>query len=177
MASFPTSGRSRWHVSESSQSNNSSLSSSSFDYLEDDPIRPKSFFPATVSPIFFSNQSAKNSSEDLNLEGVPFPPGDYWLVAWAIVDQKYGEKGQGEPRYMNPQSHVSQARTNGSWYKENLKTSIFKGRKSASIDKAVKGSRYWPSDPIHVRVGQGGSCAILSIVHHCAFWRRQHYFA
>ena len=85
--------------------------------------------PSFVSlPVTTMSSSSSSSSERENapLDPVPagglvgFPSGEYWLVAWAMVDQRYGEVGQGEPRNLPPQSHVSNARTNSSWYTHHI---------------------------------------------------------
>ena len=114
-------------------------------YGDDDPIAPKQLFSALVSPSFHLSNATlthfrhsgrhlhpsfislpvmperEGAENDLSASSdsvggmVSFPPGQYWLVAWAMVDQQYGDVGQGEPRHLPPQSHVSNVRTNSSW--------------------------------------------------------------
>lgn len=45
--------------------------------------------------------------------------GEYWIVAWTVVDQNWGLKGQGEPKGKGPQSFLANARTNTNFKKTN----------------------------------------------------------
>jgi hypothetical protein len=139
-------GKSRWEQNTSFF--NHTLSS----FSEHDPIKPLSFFSAIVHPAF------KTKSNEL----VSFPPGQYWLISWASVDISLTSKGQGEPKDFFPQSHVSNVRANSEWKKENVDL-----RGSTRI---VKGRKYWPSDPIVIRISEDNSILIESECLQCAWW-------
>lgn len=127
-----------------------------------DIIHPSVLFNASIRPTFqmyITNDKSKKQQEVnlLNNEIVLFPPGRYWLVAWTVVDQSYGNKGQGYPFDSYPQSHLANARTNTNWNKQNG-------------DKIVKGRKYWPSDPISVVVREDMTYSIETQILHCAWW-------
>lgn len=109
------------------------------------------------------------------------------LVAWAEVDSDWGTPGQGYPATLSdpkhirarrlraqfpPQSHLSHARSNPDWKVVN-----------ALGETKILGRRYFPSDPVVVKVaakeGQHRmshfmtNVEIQSSVHHCASWSRR----
>jgi len=69
-----------------------------------------------------------------------------WLVAHAVVDQKWGASGQGHPHDLGPQSHLVQMRTNSSY-----KASSFAAFNSKDI--RLHGRTEWLSDAMEVAVG------------------------
>lgn len=90
-----------------------------------------------------------------------FPPGRYWLVAWAMTDQHYGVPHQGYPVDRRPQSHLANVRTNVRWYKQ-------------VNSRVARGTLFWPSDPIEVVVSEGGY-EVWSVTADCAWWDRTHH--
>lgn len=132
-------------------------------------------------PSFMTQQIAATHDHEVRL----------LLVAWAEVDSDWGIPGQGYPatfgtkhlrerRLSNepfpPQSHLSHARSNPNW-------KIFN-----SLGKVkIQGRRYFPSDPVVVKVRAEKSSAsahsklrmsnvygeIESAVHDCASWDRR----
>jgi hypothetical protein len=126
-------------------------------------MRPKSHFSAIFHPSFriFSNSSNEstvslarvfNILSDNSAVLKSFPPGKYWLIAWTMVDQRYARRGQGQPRAMQPQSHLVNARTNSSW----IKRPVDIAPKIVKNGRVVQGRRYWPSIPIEVIVTDNG---------------------
>jgi hypothetical protein len=112
-------------------------------------------------------------------------PGDYWLVAWSIVDQSWGSTGQGYPTTMGPQSYLSNARTNPGWSSKastlnplnpnnpGIDPMSSKVNGGLKIDpRIVKGRQLWPSDPVLVRVSSEGTVTVISQVLQCAHWNR-----
>ena len=132
------------------------------DHKLSDDIHPSSLYNVSVRPAFqmyITNQNNKKELNLLNNEIVGFPPGKYWLISWAVVDQTYGDKGQGYPQDSFPQSHVSNIRTNVKWDKKNG-------------NRHVKGKKYWPSDPISIIVKDDMTYSIESQIIHCAWWSK-----
>jgi hypothetical protein len=124
-------------------------------YQEDDPLRPKSSYRATVSPSFApAGESADKNSVKI------FPPGRYLLVSWSMVDQSFGDAKQGFPAEALPQSHLANVRTNPAYHKK-------------VGDRAIVGRLFWPSDPIEVEVYNNGTYQVHSLVTHCAWWDRR----
>ena len=130
-------------------------------------------------------------------------PGRYWLVAWAEVDQSWGEPNQGMPERENPQSHLSNLRTNTSYTKHvsstqnvQIKPSVLRGggggegrpdKLTSSLEKSIKGGhldlfsrtvqgrKAWPSDAMVVDVDANGDMHIRHATYHCSWWNRVHY--
>ena len=132
----PQRGASRW-------SNNATLLSSNSTAPIDNPSQL--FTSSPVLPIYKSKL---------------FPPGRYWLVAWAMTDQHYGAPHQGYPVDQSPQSHLANVRTNVRWYKQ-------------VNSRVARGTLFWPSDPIEVIVTEGGY-VVRSVTVDCAWWDRDH---
>lgn len=132
----PQRGASRW-------SNNATLLSSNSSAPIDNPSHV--FKSSLVLPIYNSKL---------------FPPGRYWLVAWAMTDQHYGAPHQGYPVDRRPQSHLANVRTNDRWYKQ-------------VNSRVARGTLFWPSDPIEVIVSEGGY-VVRSVTVDCAWWDRAH---
>ncbi len=130
----PQRGASRW-------SNNATLLSSNSSAPIDNPSQL--FTSSPVLPIYNSKL---------------FPPGRYWLVAWAMTDQHYGAPHQGYPVDRSPQSHLANVRTNVHWYKQ-------------VNSRVARGTLFWPSDPIEVIVSEGGY-VVRSVTVDCAWWDR-----
>jgi hypothetical protein len=124
-------------------------------FEEEDPLRPRSSYRATVTPSF---TSASESADKNSIE--TFPPGRYLLVSWSSVDQGFGDPKQGYPAEALPQSHLANVRTNSAYHKK-------------VGDRAIVGRLFWPSDPIEVQVYDNGTYQIRSLATHCAWWDRR----
>ena len=104
--------------------------------------------------------------------------GDYWLVAWAAVDSAWGAEGQGEPKEVGPQSLAALARSGPQWsvraeapWGEELGEKWRGKGSSAAAVRELKGRRFWPSEPLLVRVSIGGGMAVVGgIGTGCAWW-------
>ena len=67
----------------------------------------------------------------------------------------------------SPQSHVSNARTNLAW-----KETTSENRRSGG--REVRGRKFWPSDPVLIRVSDAGDVEVISFVADCAWWTREY---
>lgn len=90
-------------------------------------------------------------------------PGQYWLIIWTKVDQKWGDSSQGEPKDINPQSYYVNARTNTSWH-THISTNI-------TSKRVVHGRIWFPSDPILIEINNQGEVLIKEAILHCAWWK------
>jgi hypothetical protein len=124
-------------------------------YLQTSPPPPSSS-SSSSSPSYLAKDAA--DIVDAGHGAVRLPPGTYWVVAWASVDGKWGQKDQGFPK-SHPQTHLSNARTDRSYHSE-------------KNGKAVKGRTAWPSDPMILEVGADGGTKLRSAVLTCAWWER-----
>lgn len=101
--------------------------------------------------------------------------GEYWLAAWAVVDKAWGEKGQGHPTELGPQSWLSLARTNTSVH---YTTHAHPVRPSdqhwpAGLQpRSVQGRVMWASAPLRVRVAEDRSLSVVAATLDCAWWAR-----
>lgn len=143
LAAAPQIGKSRWYGN--SKDNTQSAPARDGMYAADDSLAPKSRFHASVMPSLPGTA------------GIPFPPGRYLLVTWAMVDQDFGAPQQGYPVEATPQSHLANARTNPAYRKQ-------------VGDRVVEGRVFWPSDPVAILVGEDGSVSVESAAMHCAWW-------
>ena len=166
IASSPQYGRSRWSSTDTTNTNtdtvtsNSNTASTTLFYEQNDPIKPKTKYMTQVSPSF--PRPISNSHTNTDTTGSTdqsFPPGRYLLVSWAMTDQNFGDSRQGFPMDSAPQSHLSNIRTNPAYRKQ-------------VHDRIVQGRRFWPSDPIIVRVYENYSVSIESSVLDCTWWDR-----
>lgn len=139
--SFPLLASTAPHRGASRWGDNSTLFSSDTSAPIDNPSHV--FTSSPVLPIYDSKL---------------FPPGRYWLVAWAMTDQHYGAPHQGYPFDRKPQSHLANVRTNAHWYKQ-------------VNSRVARGRLLWPSDPIEVVVTEG-SYVVRAVTADCAWWDR-----
>lgn len=86
--------------------------------------------------------------------------GKYWIVAWAMVDQDYGNRGQGYPRDSGPMSYYANIRT-----KSETKCVV-----TGPDKRTCQGRRYWPSDFMEIEIGEDGNIVHMRHVLHCATW-------
>ena len=93
----------------------------------------------------------------------------FWLVAWAEVDSSWSGKTEGKPGPKGPpQAHLSNARFNRDWHKDDHGNTLqlpegspsFSSSSSSSFSdspktiksRQVNGRRFFPSDPVLVEV-------------------------
>jgi hypothetical protein len=148
-SSFHKNGNSRWDVSSSSFSNDTKT----------DPLLPRNIFNAVDIPIE-ALLSSKTKEFKVNNEGKYV----FWLIAWSSVDSSYGNKGQGYPEGIEPQSYYSNIRTNPLWSCSTVMD------KRNNIPKHCQGRRYWPSDYIEITIDQNLTSITVQSIEHCSWW-------
>jgi hypothetical protein len=129
--------------------------------------------------------TAQNKNTASKLKTVYLPPGIYWIVSWAQVDQSWGKSDQGSGS-KNPESYLANARTSTKWKSIQLnkpkeKRLRFTESKSSSSPREeygrteprmVSGREMWPSDPLILEVTTEGEVLLQSKVMKCAWWSR-----
>lgn len=91
---------------------------------------------------------------DISLHDKVDSPGDYWLVAWAKVDEAWGRRAVKAQPSQGPQTHLANVRTSPRWTAE-------KG------GRVVRGRLFWHSAPVAIRVTASGTVEVLSWTLRC----------
>jgi hypothetical protein len=104
---------------------------------------------------------------------------NYWLVAWASVDQLWGSSPtNGAPKTTPPKSYLAKARSDQAWREMQHEANPVLG---GGQPRQIHGRMVWPSDPIKVSVRYKQvdqvkyeilKVDIVSSVFNCAWWKR-----
>jgi hypothetical protein len=111
----------------------------------------KGGFPSSPEP---SQPMQSLFTADVDLQDKAHSPGDYWIVAWAKVDEAWGRRAAKAQPNQGPQTHLANARTSPRWT-------------AAKGDRVVNGRLFWHSAPVAIRVKESGNIELLSWALRC----------